>query len=92
MMGPHMHIEHPRITPDFVLISYLAHSVREKTLLNPGAVAQLTGTSKDHWKRLRTNGVGPKFHEEHDRVWYVLADLQQWLGFIVQISKGVEHV
>jgi hypothetical protein len=86
-----MTIERPRITADLVLISYMAHPVRKTTILNPGAVAKLTGTSKGYWKRLRCRGIGPRFHDEQGRIWYVLSDLQDWLGLVVHIERGADH-
>jgi hypothetical protein len=80
--------EHPRITADLVRVSYIAHEVRKRTLLSPSAVARLTGTSIAYWKKLRSSGNGPRFHEERGYIWYVLADLQDWLGLVVHIEQG----
>jgi hypothetical protein len=87
-----MTIERPHITADLLLVSYMAHPIRKTTILNPGAVAKLTGTSKRYWRRLRSKGIGPRFHEEQGCIWYVLADLQDWLGLVVHIEPGADHV
>lgn len=87
-----MTIERPQITQDLLIVSYLAHPVRRKTILNAGAVARLTGTSQDYWKELRSKGIGPKFFEHEGRIWYVLSDLQDWLGLVELIERGGDHV
>ena len=76
------------MTPDFALVSYLAHEHRKTAVLHVGAVARLTDTSTTYWNKLRKKGKGPRSFEALDTHWYYLADVQDWLGFVITVEKS----
>lgn len=71
--------ETPRVTMTFFTVMVIAHDVREKALINSGALAKMTATSKEYWEELRMTGRGPKCCEDLGHVWYRLSDVQDWL-------------
>lgn len=52
----------------------------QRTLLNTGALAQLTDTSKSTWEKMRVEGRGPRYIKVRNLVWYRWADVDAWLA------------
>ncbi len=63
----------------FFKVMVIAHDVREKAIINEGALSKMTVTSKEYWEELRMTKRGPKYSEDLGDVWYRLADVQDWL-------------
>lgn len=81
--------EKPLITPDFALVSFVAHKDRETAILHISAVAKLTGTKQRYWNKLRQKGQGPRCFAALGTHWYYLADLQDWMEVTVSVEPGV---
>lgn len=81
----------PQITPDFAFVSFVAHKDRKTALLHVSAVAKLTGTSEAYWNKLRRKGKGPRCFEALGTHWYYLADVQDWMGVVVNCEAEDAH-
>lgn len=83
--------ETPRVTMAFFALCVEAYHIRSATLIHENALAKLTATSIAYWIKLRESGKGPKHCKYFGRIWYTLADVQDWLEENIFDDPGGHH-
>jgi predicted DNA-binding transcriptional regulator AlpA len=64
-------------------------TLQQRMLVNTGALARLTQTSKSTWEKMRVEGRGPRYIKVRNLVWYRWADIEAWLAEHEVSNKGV---